>query len=128
MAGFDSPHVYEGYSEILNCFFKNNIHIYKSTYFSSKFFNECYIYETKIDELYSNNDFIISPNPAKNNISVSNKNGNTFTLLIYNLQCEKLLEVQNPQTINLKGFKSGTYIVNIHSNDNFYTKKLIISE
>ncbi len=74
---------------------------------------------------YSNNNFVISPNPFVSNIKIQAKNKSLFNrLLLYNLNGQiikeyKLKTLTSRHTINnLTNLKSGGYIISIFRNSN----------
>jgi hypothetical protein len=69
----------------------------------------------------------IYPNTASNYVKIDNAEG--FDLKIFNLLGKQVLlknNISSSETINLRSLSNGTYFVNLTSNNNRVTKKLII--
>ena len=74
------------------------------------------------------NNIHIYPNPSTGIVNVENVAGST--ILVYNVLGEVVSSIANADQFNaidLSNFDNGTYIVKILSNNNVYTKKLILN-
>lgn len=75
------------------------------------------------------NTIDLYPNPAVNNILITNNKQLNIDIEIYNVLGNKVLETKKnttkEQTINLSSLKSGVYLVQINTNGNSITKRLI---
>ena len=71
--------------------------------------------QTGINEVNSNNDFQLYPNPAKNSITINNINNNVSKVLVINVLGKTLqaIDVVNTSTkkIDIAGLSSGTYYI-----------------
>ena len=86
--------------------------------------------QTGINEVNSNNDFQLYPNPAKNSITINNINNNVSKVLVINVLGKTLqaIDVVNTSTkkIDIAGLSSGTYYIKALSlNGNTSIKKFI---
>ena len=71
----------------------------------------------------------IYPNPAKNNITITNSNFVINSVELYNISGQKVRsEIVNSMQINLNvsGLERGIYIMNIKSNDTSIKRKVVI--
>jgi len=84
---------------------------------------------TDINE-FSQADFVISPNPAKNFISLkTNIQTSELNVSIYDVSGKEIISEQNFETsssIDISGLKNGIYIVKLSSENITITKKLVI--
>jgi hypothetical protein len=96
--------------------------------------NECtedsIMYQVTTDDVgllsYDKQNLNLYPNPANQNITVSNLNPNS-TLIIYNLLGAVVLkEITSGGQVNVSHLTNGTYIVKVYSDDNILTEKLYI--
>jgi hypothetical protein len=89
---------------------------------------------TFIDEVVTDNDFTIYPNPARDNICISlnNKNAENMTIEIMNLLGETvskpIMTKNNEQIINLDHLAEGCYLVKISTGYSQSVKKVIINK
>jgi hypothetical protein len=69
------------------------------------------------------------PNPTKDNVTISNKNQLNLDIKIIDLLGKTILKIEETrlinQEINLDNLNSGVYLLQINSNGNTITKKLI---
>jgi len=87
----------------------------------------------KINELNCNlsvieknkSSIIISPNPAKNSIFISNLTNDDYTVQISNLLGTKIMHSNNSDTIDISKFPIGIYIISVRQGDKTYSKKFI---
>ena len=71
----------------------------------------------------------IYPNPAKNNITITNRNFIINSVELYNISGQKVRSeiVNSMQTnLNVSGLEKGIYIMNIKSNDTSIKRKVVI--
>lgn len=71
----------------------------------------------------------IYPNPAKNNITITNSNFVINSVELYNISGQKVKSkiINSMQTnLNLSGLEKGIYILNINSNDTSIKRKVVI--
>lgn len=71
----------------------------------------------------------IYPNPAKNNITITNSNFVINSVELYNISGQKVRSeiVNSMQTnLNVSGLEKGIYIMNINSNDTSIKRKVVI--
>ncbi len=72
------------------------------------------------------------PNPTNGTFYISNEfNVNVQKAVIYDISGRKIFEfdlsgTSKTKTINLTGFSKGIYLINIHSNDAYVTKKIVL--
>ena len=84
-----------------------------------------------IDESYEDN-IIVFPNPTNNllNIKLKNAEQREFDIMLINYAGQSVftgtLSNEN-NTINTSKFSNGIYFLKIYSNDNIFTKKIIVS-
>ena len=81
--------------------------------------------EVSVDE--PNNEINIFPNPAKNELNITNANNSTIE--IYNILGSLIFSSENRENnykVNLSEFAQGNYILKIHSDDNVISKKFNI--
>lgn len=85
-----------------------------------------------IDDEELLNDFVIYPNPAKNNFYIKNNSSITIDqVTIYNIEGRQIssLELTNSNRlspISIQGFSPGLYFINMKSDLGVLTKKLMI--
>ena len=75
------------------------------------------------------NDFNIYPNPARNIVKLSAVSGQLSVVKIYNCLGMIVEEIEvnaNGVEINVSGYKSGVYFINIENAEGNFTKKLMI--
>jgi len=84
---------------------------------------------TGISEKISNNNFIVYPNPANNNITIETvTTGKDQTISIYNIQGELLLNQLTQQTkteFNISGFARGIYVIKVKTEKGVSVKKFL---
>ncbi len=86
---------------------------------------------TGISEKISDNNFIIYPNPANDNITIENaslNNNQAEMISIYNMQGQLLLQQliqQQKIEINISGFTNGMYIVRVKTEKGVEVKKFV---
>lgn len=71
------------------------------------------------------NGFSIYPNPANSIISISLKQQDDFSLVVYNTNGQQLMESKNQKTIDVSGFKSGIYFIRIQQGTAYYQQKFL---
>ena len=79
-----------------------------------------------VEEVYNN--IHIYPNPSTGIVNVENVAGST--ILVYNVLGEVVSSIANADQFNaidLSSFDNGTYIIKILSNNDVYTKKLVLN-
>jgi hypothetical protein len=108
----------------LNCFFKNNIKEYQSERFLDK--GGCDI--TKINNLISNNDIDLWPNPANTQIQIKSALNKLNRLLVFDIYGKKLMVVDDPEIVNIRNLSSGIYFLKLETNSKSIIKKLIINK
>ncbi len=91
----------------------------------------CYkIYDgLSVEDLSSNSEIIIAPNPASNSFFISGMRGNRNQIQIFDLSGKLIREfnsVQDNQRIELGSIPKGIYIIKIKSNGKIESKKLIV--
>lgn len=69
--------------------------------------------------------FRVYPNPASDIINIASSE-NVDVLELFNILGKRVSQVFNTKQLNLKGFKSGIYILKISSNNRSVTKKIVI--
>ena len=93
------------------------------------------MFYTGIDDVsyVQNSDFKIYPNPANNNVTVYSKTINDEAVIkIFDVIGNELKSEQNNQnqktsyTINVSDLANGIYILNVSTNNNSFSQKLII--
>jgi hypothetical protein len=75
------------------------------------------------------NDFNIYPNPARDIVKLSAVSGQLSVIKIYNCLGMIVEEIEvnaNDVEINVSGYKSGVYFINIESAAGYFTEKLMI--
>jgi hypothetical protein len=84
-----------------------------------------------VEDISSNLNFNISPNPAQNNIVVSGLNLNTSTIQITNALGEQLnssnLVNKTSENIDISNLSNGIYFISIKNNYGTLTKKFVIN-
>jgi GH25 family lysozyme M1 (1,4-beta-N-acetylmuramidase) len=84
-----------------------------------------------ITEQIPNNNFIIYPNPANNNITLENTSLNDNKdelILIYNLQGQLILQqpmLRSKTTIDISGFTAGMYFIKVKTGSGVEVKKFV---
>ena len=83
----------------------------------------------EINEKLKNEKVILSPNPIKEKLTISNLSFN-YTVQIFNLQgeniyCKNSNGIKNSVEIELSNILSGVYLVKIFDKKNSITKKII---
>jgi hypothetical protein len=103
---------------------------YNTCYYDTMICGEC-IYENSIAENYSNNSYVIYPNPVIINSNINIDIEGLFgEIEIFDLVGELIVrkEIKNNSIINLSNskFKAGLYVIKLKINENIYKEKLII--
>ncbi len=74
----------------------------------------------------TNNTFEVYPNPANNFITIDSTLGGNYNLVsIFGKRVAEGALRQGDNTIDLSNFKTGIYLLNIHSNNNSKTLKIV---
>uniref|UniRef100_UPI00404AF9E6 DUF7619 domain-containing protein n=1 Tax=Flavobacterium sp. TaxID=239 RepID=UPI00404AF9E6 len=73
------------------------------------------------------NELILHPNPAKNQLSLTSVNGILIQdIEIYNLQGQKVMEVKNAsENLDVSGLQAGTYLIKVFTNQGSSHAKFI---
>ena len=85
-----------------------------------------------VDDITFNEAVKVYPNPSNGQFYINNKLGLNLTKAVVFDMSGRLISVfdisnsSNTKQINLTGLSKGIYLVNIHSNDAFVTKKLVL--
>lgn len=80
------------------------------------------------DETLNTNDFSIYPNPSKDSVTLSSKNKNLKTVVLFDILGNQILLLQpnsRATTINVSDLASGIYIAKIETEAGFGSLKLI---
>ncbi|MDI9257897.1 VPS10 domain-containing protein [Flavobacterium sedimenticola] len=91
-------------------------------------------YEIELNSLSNpnfdqNNDFIVSPNPAREFITVvSNSDSLVSTLSIYDMSGKKIKDISNQQHIDISSLENGIYLIKIVSTENVIEYHKIVKE
>ena len=87
--------------------------------------NEAECTALSVNELIENTDFVLYPNPVKEQFSIQT-NKNIETIEIYNIE-GKLVKIYNKQDVySVSGLPSGVYFINICCTSETVTQQLII--
>ena len=78
------------------------------------------------NDINSLNKTSIYPNPTQHQFKVSNLNGTTSSIRVYNMLGEQIIYTEKENTVNVSDLKPGSYIVKISNNGKTKTEKLII--
>ena len=65
---------------------------------------------------------MIYPNPTQDIVNIV---GKEFSIKVYNITGELIIEDDNPTIIDLSNYSSGIYTIQILSNNNIIIKKII---
>jgi len=108
--------------------------------FSTSFTNSVYLIKTNAIGTLTNineqqnaneNDFIIYPNPAKDNINIKFKDNSKKTIQLFDITgkivIEQIISNDTFLQLNTTTFENGIFFLNITSNNNSITKKIIIN-
>ncbi len=97
--------------------------------------SELFYFEiTSVDDIISNSNISVYPNPAKNRVNIlSNQDYYNAHILILNILGEAVysskgidLQKENVFSIELNNFSAGTYFIQIKQKDVIYNNKIII--
>lgn len=77
-----------------------------------------------------NNQLIVSPNPAKDNITILSTLNQIGTIKIYELSGREIKTIESPKNNNIQldvsDLRQGTYIIKMKIDENIETKKIVI--
>jgi len=82
---------------------------------------------SSINEININNTFVLSPNPANNNLYVSSEKI-LKKITVYDITGKKVIEIkQNTSSVNIdiSSFNPGIYFIKVDDGNSFYQKKFI---
>lgn len=82
---------------------------------------------TGIIDMETKTNIIIYPNPAKDQLTISNANQSNIS--IYNINGQRLLEEQNVSdlcTLDISDLETGIYFIKVYSSNQIITRKLVI--
>ena len=88
---------------------------------------------TGVITVTNNNSFIIYPNPASDNITISNKSivPESYVVSIKSIQGQEVLSEKinmlTTPTMNLSGLSNGVYILTLRNERENYVRKIVIS-
>jgi hypothetical protein len=99
----------------------------ETTIYHNELFSDCFITNTK--EISNAKATSIYPNPCNTKFSIKNSDSKYHKISIYNILGEILIETDytNETSFDANKLKAGTYIINIQTEKNIYTEKLLIS-
>jgi hypothetical protein len=80
-----------------------------------------------IEDVYSQSNFDIFPNPSSGKFEISTRGFIPEQLEIYNLQGEKILQRKLTGEIDLSDVAKGVYIVKLTAGTNCFSKKIILN-
>nr|WP_297309092.1 choice-of-anchor J domain-containing protein [uncultured Flavobacterium sp.] len=82
--------------------------------------------ETASNEEFFKENFTLYPNPVSNELNINAENGlELIEVSIFDLTGRKVKSFQNEKTLNVSDLASGTYIINIKTNEGTGTSKFI---
>lgn len=73
-------------------------------------------------------NIVIFPNPAKEEININSRGKQIKKIMISDITGKRIIEktnIEQKETINITGFKSGVYIITIQTSAKTYTKQII---
>lgn len=108
----------------LSCFFKDGVKIYQSEF--SKELDTCIIEWSGIEDFELQSDIMFYPNPAGSETTIKVKNDYPFSVYIFDIYGQLLLEVKNQTKIDLNNLSNGTYLIKVIVQEDIYTEILII--
>ncbi len=77
------------------------------------------------DNIIKLNSIVLFPNPVKELLHINSNSSEITKVEIFTLLGQKVLERGNTDTVNLRSLSKGVYLIKVHSNNAFVTKKLI---
>ena len=88
------------------------------------------VYTTNSIGVFNINEtnFVLYPNPTKGIINIKAKDRDIKKIIISDVTGKTIIEqteIQQKETIDLSGFKSGIYIISIQTEKEIFTKKII---
>lgn len=111
----DLPPQWYGYGE-LNCFFKDNIHIYQSELSMSQ--DSCLVFISSVEKLNSNPEITIYPVPATSEINIKTNNIFPFAFYLFNLEGKVLISINNQTNLDISNLSPGMYFYKLINMDN----------
>lgn len=79
-----------------------------------------------IEELSSEESFMIYPNPANNFINIETVDDEEFEILLYDSRGSLHKKLNNTKSIDISNFPPGSYILHYRTKENIIKKKIII--
>ena len=108
----------------LSCFFKDGVKIYQSELATE--LDTCEIGWSSIENKKSSDIINVFPNPVIDILFIDIVTDEDFSLVLYNIQGQKILELLHPKEVRIDKLQSGLYLLHFIFRDRTITKKIIV--
>lgn len=110
----------------LSCFFKDGVKIYQSEFAIE--FDTCEIGWSSTENPNSSDIITVFPNPANNILFIDISTNENFTLYLYNVKGQKILELFKPKEVVIDYLQNGFYFLHFVFKKRTITKKIIVDK